>query len=264
MLASGSGQAASKSDITVSVTRGSAPGMLDFQIADQSFPGLSSLRFVLFGVPITSITCPSGWTSQVSPTSGAVCGGGSLGPGQTLAGSFIYGGSQPPTAGTLFVGNASGTEQIPFTIAGGTPSPCKCVKLKASIVPASIDVTVHELAQIKFKVRWTLTCSGGSGTGCEADLYIFPRAEGGWVPRDDSPYNIHVRCTGPCAGSHTGKKEVDLHLVGVTRDDLAGKTLLVSTQTACGQLPGKQPETEHLSIKFDHVGRPDRKHSTLH
>jgi hypothetical protein len=110
LLVSASGQAASKADVTVTVTRGSAPGQLDWQLADQSFTGLNLVRFQLQGQAIPSIACPSGWTSQVSPTSGAACSGGSLGPGQTMAGSFTFGGSLPPTAGILTVGNATGTE----------------------------------------------------------------------------------------------------------------------------------------------------------
>ena len=138
LLASGSGQAASKSDVTVTVTRGTAPGQLDWQLVDQSLTGLNLVRFQLQGQTIPSIACPSGWTSQVSPTIGASCSGGSLGPGQTMAGTFTFGGSLPPTAGILTVGNSTGTEQVSFTIAssGGT-EPCQCVGLSASIDPKS-------------------------------------------------------------------------------------------------------------------------------
>lgn len=269
LLVSGSGQAASKADVSVTVTRGTAPGMLDWQLADASFPGLTSVRFQLQGQTIPSITCPTGWTSQVSPTSGAACSGGSLGPGQTMAGSLTFGGSQPPTAGVLTVGNASGTEQVPFTISGsGGVQPCICLGLTASIDPRSIGVKYgefggHPYASIRFTVHWKLTCSIGTGK-CFATLHMSPSAED-VVWQAVSPGSIALSCEGPCGGTEPGSRKEVIHAsfsnFASPRHELAGKRVEIHIVRECGE---KRLAAEKFSIAFDSHGQPIRKRNKHH
>jgi hypothetical protein len=247
--------------VTVTVRIGSIPGTVDWQLADQSFPGLDSVRFSLQGETVPSITCPSGWTSQVSPTSGAACTGGSLGAGGTMAGSFTFGGSLPPTAGILTVGNSTGTEQIPFTIAGSSEGSCKCIGLAASIDPASIRVSIEKRVdgEIKFRLRWRLVCSTATTGGCEGTLTVHVRAE------DKSiinlfPNKISVDCAGPCRDVEHGEKDVTL-LGDFTRHDIAGKKLEIGIGRTCGT---KRLVPQDLFIQFDRVGRPNRPKSKLH
>jgi hypothetical protein len=264
----GAGQAASKADVSVSVFLGSQPGTVDWQLADASFPGLSSVRFLLQGQAITSITCPSGWTSQVSPTSGAVCGGGTLGPGQTMGGQFTFGGTLPPTAGTLFVGNSTGSEQVPFTISGGTPTPCTCLSVKASIDPKSIEVEAlarQPVAKINFTVDWTLNCSPGSGGDCVASLAVVPEPGFHWVERIRGTFPHRIKCDGTCGRRTTGKSkvsfEMDFALGTHVRDAPAGRHLKILVYRNCGTKPGTD---EVLSLAFDHLGRPNLHRSKLH
>jgi hypothetical protein len=266
LLASGSGQAASKSDVTVTVTRGTAPGQLDWQLADQSFTGLNLVRFQLQGQTIPSIACPSGWTSQVSPTSGATCSGGSLSPGQTMGGSFTFGGSLPPTAGLLTIGNSTGTEQVPFTIAssGGT-EPCQCVGLSASIDPKSIRLEVHyPRAFIFFKVHWKLDCSPGSSGGCLGILHVRPSARGE-VLHSFEPPGIAINCRGPCGGVKSGTTstldyEAFFPPGTLPKHALAGNRIRVKISRDCGA----DTVVSSLWIAFDDHGRPDPEKSKLH
>jgi hypothetical protein len=266
LLGSGAGQAASKADVTVAVTRGTAPGQLDWQLADQSFTGLNSVRFQLQGQTIPSITCPSGWTSQVSPTSGASCSGGSLGPGQTMAGSFTFGGSLPPTAGLLTIGNASGTEQITFTISGsGGSEPCQCVGVSASIDPKSIKLEVHyPRAFVFFKLHWKLDCTPGSSGDCSARLHVRPSANGE-VLHSFEPPGIVVTCRGPCGGVKSGTTstldyEAFFPRGTLPKHALAGNRIRVRIVRDCGA----DTTVSSLWIAFDDHGRPDPAKSKLH
>jgi hypothetical protein len=257
----GAGQAAARADVTVTVRIGSAPGTLDWQLADQSFPGLDSVRLQLQGQTIPSITCPSGWTSQVSPTSGASCVGGSLGAGGTMAGTLAFGGSLPPTAGILTIGNSTGTEQIPFTIAGSSEGSCTCIGLTASIDPASIRVSIEKRddGEIKFRLRWRLVCSAATAGGCEGSLTLHMRLEGKEIYHL-SPNRISVDCPGPCGKVEHGERDVTLGAI-FTRDAIAGKRLELGIGRTCGT---RRLLPEDLFIDFDRVGRPDRTNSKLH
>jgi hypothetical protein len=274
LLAPGSAQAASKADVSVSAAYGGegGPRAVDFQIIDQSLAGITSVQFSLQGQPITSIHCGAGgWKPQVSPTGSATCVNGSFGPGQILPGYFIWGGSLPPTAGTLTVGYSTGTEQFPFTIAGTPPSstPCTCLNLTASIAPGSITVatrthkTTTTKASIAFTLDWNLACSGGSGAGCTGSIAVVPRAEGGWA-KALAPSDTRVHCTGECSGSNAGSSRI--RLVAAFRNatsvqaGLGGKRVLLRIQRHCGT---KALPDEDLSIAFNRLAKPDAKKSKL-
>jgi hypothetical protein len=273
LLAPGSGQAASKADVSVSAAYGGegGPRAIDFQIIDQSLAGITSLQFSLQGEPITSIQCGSGFKPQVSPTGSASCVGGPLNPGQILPGYFTWGGSLPPTAATLTVGTSTGTEQIPFTIAGTPPNstPCTCLNLSASIAPGSITVatrthkTTTTKASIAFTLDWNLTCSGGSGTGCTGSIAVAPRAEGGWA-KALAPSDIPVHCNGECSGSNAGSSRIRLiagfRAATSVRAGLGGKRILLRIQRRCGTKP--LPDDD-LSIAFNRLAKPDPKKSNL-
>jgi len=164
---------------------------------------------------------------------------------------------------------------------GGTCSPtpeetpCKCAKVSGFLN----DLRVYpDSTRLTFKLNWMMTCTAGSGLGCNGQVsllapkgmfFVTPPVKGAKGPVRHTI--MKVKCSGECAKSTVGTASFSLLAINLHNRALSpkgrgkGKSLDIVLQTACISPTGVlgAPTRLVLKVAFKPNGNVDYKTSDL-
>lgn len=168
---------------------------------------------------------------------------------------------------------------------GPLPAPCKCSKVDAFL--NNFHIFGVDTTRIEFDVKWQITCTAGSGSGCKGRVNVLaPKgadflSQGGKTLRPAHPKIVAVNCAGPCSKSTDGKETLQYVAFLKVRDKKgkvrtvpnplfvpkgrANKKFEIKLGLVCldaNGVPGIQT-IKKLELAFDKNGQVDYKKSDL-
>jgi len=156
---------------------------------------------------------------------------------------------------------------------GGGPQPCKCASVTTFL--NKFGVFGAGSTRIQFRVHATLTCTPGTGTGCEGRLKVLGPKGAKFVQPANGKI-ITLRCRGAC--NKVTKLHRDLQYVAFVKkgkrtvpnpkflpEGRAGKDFTIKISTSCVSPTGVPlpPKVVALKVHFGKRGYVDYKQSDL-